>query len=74
MSHTAMLSNLPMLSASGSIEAYISAANRMPMLTEAQEQQLARRFRDENDLDAARHLVTSHLRLVIAIARGYLGY
>jgi len=74
VSHTAMLSNLPMLSASGSIEAYISAANRMPMLTEAQEQQLARRFRDENDLDAARQLVTSHLRLVIAIARGYLGY
>jgi RNA polymerase sigma-32 factor len=63
-----------MLAASGSIEAYISAANRVPMLSEAEEQRLARRFRDEQDLDAARQLVTSHLRLVIAIARGYLGY
>jgi RNA polymerase sigma-32 factor len=63
-----------MLAASGSIEAFISAANRVPMLSEAEEQSLARRFRDEQDLDAARQLVTSHLRLVIAIARGYLGY
>ncbi|MBI5899408.1 MAG: RNA polymerase sigma factor RpoH [Rhodocyclales bacterium] len=63
-----------MLAASGSIEAYISAANRVPMLTEVEEQRLARRFRDDADLDAARQLVTSHLRLVIAIARGYLGY
>jgi RNA polymerase sigma-32 factor len=63
-----------MLAASGSIEAYISAANRVPMLSEVEEQQLARRFRDDADLDAARQLVTSHLRLVIAIARGYLGY
>ncbi len=74
MSHTAALDNLPMLAASGSIEAYISAANRVPMLSEVEEQQLARRFRDDADLDAARQLVTSHLRLVIAIARGYLGY
>ena len=63
-----------MLAASGSIEAFISAANRVPMLSEAEEQRLARRFRDDADLDAARELVTSHLRLVIAIARGYLGY
>jgi RNA polymerase sigma-32 factor len=63
-----------MLAASGSIEAYISAANRVPMLSEVEEQALARRFREENDLDAARQLVTSHLRLVISIARGYLGY
>jgi RNA polymerase sigma-32 factor len=63
-----------MLAASGSIEAFISAANRVPMLSEAEEQSLARRFREEDDLDAARQLVTSHLRLVIAIARGYLGY
>ncbi len=74
MSHTAALDQLPMLAASGSIEAYISAANRVPMLSEAEEQRLARRFRDDADLDAARQLVTSHLRLVIAIARGYLGY
>jgi RNA polymerase sigma-32 factor len=63
-----------MLAASGSIDAFISAANRVPMLTEAEEQSLARRFREQDDLDAARQLVTSHLRLVIAIARGYLGY
>jgi RNA polymerase sigma-32 factor len=63
-----------MLAASGSIEAFISAANRVPMLSAAEEQSLARRFREQDDLDAARQLVTSHLRLVIAIARGYLGY
>ncbi len=74
MTHTVSLDHLPMLAASGSIEAFISAANRVPMLSEAEEQSLARRFREEDDLDAARQLVTSHLRLVIAIARGYLGY
>jgi RNA polymerase sigma-32 factor len=68
------LSQFAMPSASGSIEAFIQAANRVPMLTESEEGSLARRFRDEEDLDAARQLVTSHLRLVIAIARGYLGY
>jgi RNA polymerase sigma-32 factor len=74
VSHTVSLDHLPILAASGSIEAFISAANRVPMLSEAEEQSLARRFREEDDLDAARQLVTSHLRLVIAIARGYLGY
>ncbi len=74
MSQTLSIDHYPMLAASGSIEAFISAANRVPMLSEAEEQALARRFRDEQDLDAARQLVTSHLRLVIAIARGYLGY
>ena len=74
MSNTLSLDHLPVLAASGSIEAFISAANRVPMLSEAEEQSLARRFREEDDLDAARQLVTSHLRLVIAIARGYLGY
>jgi len=64
----------PTISSSGSIEAYISAANRMPMLSETEELALARRFAEEGDIDAARTLVTSHLRLVIAIARGYLGY
>ena len=64
--------NLP--AATGSIDAYIQAANRVPMLSEEEELSLARRLRDEGDLEAARQLVTSHLRLVIAIARGYLGY
>jgi RNA polymerase sigma-32 factor len=65
---------LPMPTAVGNLDAYIQAANRFPMLGEAEEQSLARRFRDEEDLDAARQLVLSHLRLVISIARGYLGY
>ena len=74
MSHTMSLDHFPMLAASSSIEAFISAANRVPMLSHVEEQSLARRFREQDDVDAARQLVTSHLRLVIAIARGYLGY
>ena len=65
---------LPIPSTAGSIDAYIQAANRYPMLSEAEELRLARRFHDEGDVDAARQLVLSHLRLVISIARGYLGY
>jgi RNA polymerase sigma-32 factor len=63
-----------MPSAVGNLDAYIQAANRVPMLSEAEEIQLARRFHDQEDLAAARQLVLSHLRLVISIARGYLGY
>jgi RNA polymerase sigma-32 factor len=74
MSHALTLAQFSVPSASGSIEAYIAAANRVPMLTEEEEKQLARRFRDAGDLDSARGLVMSHLRLVIAVARGYLGY
>ncbi len=58
----------------GNIEAYISAVNRLPMLTHDEEISLARRLTDENDLAAAQTLVMSHLRLVVSIARGYLGY
>jgi RNA polymerase sigma-32 factor len=58
----------------GNIDAYISAVNRLPMLTHEEEMSLARRLRDENDLGAAQKLVLSHLRLVVSIARGYLGY
>lgn len=58
----------------GTIEAYISAVNRIPMLTPEEEVSLGRRLRDESDLDAARQLVMSHLRLVVSIARQYLGY
>lgn len=65
---------LPVPSATGSIEAYIQSANRFPILSAEQEGRYARCYRDENDLDAARQLVLSHLRLVVAIARGYLGY
>ncbi len=64
----------PTVSAAGSIDAYIQAARQFPLLTAEEEFSLATRFREEEDLDAARQLVLSHLRLVIAIARGYLGY
>ena len=64
----------PAISAIGNIDAYIQAAKQFPLLSEEEEFRLARRFREEDDLDAARQLVLSHLRLVIAIARGYLGY
>jgi RNA polymerase sigma-32 factor len=58
----------------GNLDAYITAVNRVPMLTAEEEQSLARAFRERDDLDAARHLVLSHLRLVVAVARNYLGY
>ena len=65
---------LPVFSATGSLETYIQAVNRFPLLTQAQETEYARRLRDTGDLDAARHLVLSHLRLVVSIARNYVGY
>ncbi|AEK60404.1 RNA polymerase sigma factor RpoH [Collimonas fungivorans] len=58
----------------GNIDAYISAVNRLPMLTHDEEITLAQQLRDKNDLGAAQKLVLSHLRLVVSIARGYLGY
>ena len=58
----------------GNLDAYISAANRLPLLTQEEEQRFARRLRDNNDLEAAGALVLSHLRLVISISRQYLGY
>jgi RNA polymerase sigma-32 factor len=71
---TAQALSFPIPSALGSLENYIQAVNRFPLLSAEQEHELAVRLRDENDLDAARQLVLSHLRLVVAIARGYLGY
>jgi RNA polymerase sigma-32 factor len=62
------------LPALGNLDAYISAVNRMPLLTLEEEQSAARRLRDDNDIDAAGQLVLSHLRLVVSIARQYLGY
>ncbi len=58
----------------GSIDAYIQVVNRVPLLTAEEEVSLARQFRDRDDLDAAGRLVMSHLRLVVAVARNYLGY
>ena len=58
----------------GSIDAYIQMVNRVPLLTADEEVSLARRYRDSDDLDAAGRMVMSHLRLVVAVARNYLGY
>ena len=58
----------------GNLDAYITAANRLPLLTLEEEQSAARALRSDNDLDAAGRLVMSHLRLVVSISRQYLGY
>src|SRR6266446_4158166 len=58
----------------GSIDHYIQAVNRFPLLTAEQETEFGRRLQRDGDLDAARHLVLSHLRLVVAVSRNYLGY
>jgi RNA polymerase sigma-32 factor len=58
----------------GSIDAYISAVNALPVLDAAEERRLALRLREDEDLDAAQQLVLSNLRHVVHIARGYLGY
>jgi RNA polymerase sigma-32 factor len=58
----------------GSLDSYIDRVSQIPVLSKDEEIKLAARFRSEGDLDAARHLVLSHLRFVVHIARGYLGY
>ena len=58
----------------GNLDAYITAANRLPMLTLEQEQEFTRQLKDNNDLEAAGKLVLSHLRLVVSVSRQYLGY
>jgi RNA polymerase sigma-32 factor len=58
----------------GNLDAYVSAVNRIPLLSAAEEGQLARRLRDEGDLGAAGRMVLSHLRLVVSVSRQYLGY
>ena len=57
----------------GNLDAYISAVNRLPMLTQEEETQFARRLRDEADVKSAGRLVLSHLRLVVSVSRQYLG-
>ncbi len=66
--------NLPMPSALGSLESYVQAVNRFPILTAEEEFSLATRLKMSNDLDAARQLIVSHLRVVVSVARGYAGY
>jgi len=64
----------PVPSAVGSLDAYVQSVNRLPLLTQEQEVAYARRYRKDGDLNAARELVVSHLRVVVAMSRGYLGY
>ena len=65
---------LPVISGGDSIESYVQRVNAIPMLTQEQENELAERLHKEGDLNAARELVLSHLRVVVSIARGYAGY
>ena len=65
---------LPVLSPISSLESYVQAVNAIPMLTPEREIALGRRLRETDDLEAARDLVLSHLRLVVAVARNYMGY
>ena len=74
MSNQLVPSHLLAPAGTGSLDAYIQEVNRLPVLTLEEEQDLARRFRDDDDLDAARQMVMSHLRFVVHVARGYAGY
>src|SRR5262245_19580926 len=73
-----MINSLPVAvalpSTAGSLETYIQAVNRFPLLSEEEELRLARQLHQDNDLEAASKLVLLHLRLVVSVARGYLGY
>ncbi|MGE7138923.1 RNA polymerase sigma factor RpoH [Luteibacter sp. NPDC031894] len=74
MSQALATRNYGLPSVVGSLDSYISAVHRIPVLSLDEEQSLARRFRDDADLDAAKQLVMSHLRFVVHVARGYNGY
>jgi len=72
---TALVSNnLPIPNALGSLDSYITAVHRFPVLSVEEEQSLAKNYRGNDDLDAAKKLVMSHLRFVVHVARGYSGY
>jgi len=66
--------NLPIPNALGSLDSYITAVHRFPVLSVEEEQSLAKNFRANDDLDAAKQLVMAHLRFVVHVARGYSGY
>ncbi|MGN6092619.1 RNA polymerase sigma factor RpoH [Luteibacter jiangsuensis] len=74
MSQALATRNYGLPSVVGSLDSYISAVHRIPVLSLDEEQSLARRFHDDADLDAAKQLVMSHLRFVVHVARGYNGY
>ncbi len=65
---------LPALPSLGSIDHYIQAVGKFPLLTLEQEQSFGKRWKETQDVEAARHMVLSHLRLVVSVARNYLGY
>jgi len=74
MSQALVTANLPVPSVVGSLDAYISAVHRIPVLSQDEEQALSRRYNEQEDLESARKLVMSHLRFVVHVARGYSGY
>src|SRR5579859_6115476 len=74
MSQALVTANLPVPSVVGSLDAYISAVHRIPVLSQDEEQTLSRRYNEQEDLESARQLVMSHLRFVVHVARGYSGY
>ncbi|MFA5685296.1 MAG: RNA polymerase sigma factor RpoH [Lysobacteraceae bacterium] len=74
MTSALVANNLPIPGALGSLDAYISTVNRIPVLAVEEEQDLARRYTLSEDLAAARALVLAHLRFVVHVARGYNGY
>ncbi len=71
---TAATLTFPTPASLGSLDHYVQAVNRFPLLTQAQETELGRRLQRDNDVDAARQLVLSHLRLVVSVSRNYVGY
>ncbi len=75
MTSTALVANnLPIPSSAGSLDAYINGVYQIPVLSAEDEQRLAHRLREDNDIGAAQELILSHLRFVVHVARGYSGY
>ncbi|HEX5305875.1 MAG TPA: RNA polymerase sigma factor RpoH [Dyella sp.] len=74
MSQALVTANIPVPSLVGSLDAYISAVHRIPVLSQEEEQALSRRYLESDDLSSAKKLVMSHLRFVVHVARGYSGY
>lgn len=74
MSKQLVPSHLLVPAGTGSLDAYIQEVNKVPVLTLEIEQDLARRYRDDDELEAARRMVLAHLRFVVHVAKGYTGY
>ena len=74
MSKELVPSHLLVPAGTGSLDAYIQEVNKIPVLTLEEERDLARRFRDDGELEAARRMVLAHLRFVVHVAKGYAGY